>query len=597
MEAIVLDVTTLAHVNPKHRTASSLDSNHSSIGSQETKAGLGLTRTELQSRKNSGKMQERGQMLDRCSALEAQIRMYTGLRDTMLAKFGGWMKPKSAPILLTNEADPLTETPAKLSEMNQKVHQKCQVLAKNHSLVAQKSLVRSLNERRVRAIAHYKARLSWSSVHMSLYDFLMLEKTGSDISLKAFIGMTKGHLREKVIERAKRVELAGTMERGKEELGRYMKGRAILQITLRAAYKAFKGLKQDRNPALPLGIDRKVRSTAHINAVMNALYHLPSLKSALMAMESSHLSKEMTQLLAQFCKEGQFPLSEKSRFYYLLTALPGLGGGHKNCANAFLLKLLAKLDSDLACPQAHILQISPFSSQLEVYQRKKCKEMHNLFSALVETVYICSHCFTSWNTFAYSRSISLPTAELCYSTNGITYFSASAFYDARLQAEYQFFSQEALAKYAQLVKEKSLQRVETCTLDLCIQAFLQASVDTEELQDCDKCGAEKPHFRQTFLRHVGKELVFHLKRPSPSHSEKSINCPERLDLGHYMPGGGLYTLAAVVSLNGSIEDGQYVAYVRRESRWLLVEDRAVRAVSLGSNVLQAPYLVFYSQLD
>jgi len=594
MEAVEVDATTpLSHATAKHRTGSSLDSNHSTIGSQDPKAECVATHADLKDRRDC----EKTQVQDHCSALEAQIRAYTGLRSTMLAKFGSWMKPKALPILLTNEANPQAETSAELSEMNQKVQQKCQVLAKNHSLQAQKSLIRSLNERRVRAIAQYKARLSWSSVHWSLYDFLMLEKTGAEVSLKAFVGMTKGHLRGKVEERGKRVKLAWAVERGREGFGRYRKGRAVLRITLRAAYKAFKGLKCGKTPDLPLVIDRKVRPTAHINAVMNALYHLPSLKSTLIAMESSHLSKEITQLLAQFCKEGQFPISEKSRFYHVLTALPGLGGGHQNCANAFLLKLLAKLDSDLACPQAHPLYISPFSSQLEAYQRKRCKEMHSLFSALVETVHICSHCFTSWNTFAYSRSLSLPRAERCYCTNGITYFSASAFYDARLQAEYQSVSQEALAKYAQLMKEKSLQRVETCTLDLCIQSFLQASVDTEEMQDCDKCGAERPHVRQTFLRHVGKELVFHLKRPSISDPGKPVHCPERLDLAQYMPGGGTYALAAVVSLHGSIESGQYAAYVKRESRWLQVEGRAVRAVSLGSNVLQAPYLVLYSQLD
>jgi ubiquitin C-terminal hydrolase len=222
--------------------------------------------------------------------------------------------------------------------------------------------------------------------------------------------------------------------------------------------------------------------------------------------------------------------------------------------------------------------------------------MHNLFSALIETVYICSQCFTSWNTFAYSRSISLPIADRCSLINGVTYFSEFAFYDAHLQAEYQSVSQESLGKYAQSVKNKSLQRVQPCKLDLCIQSFLKASLDTEEMQDCDVCGGEKPHFRQTFVREVGEELVFHMKRNSVSEPGTPINCPDMLDMGEYVGGGGKYSLSAVVSLNGSVESGNYSTYIKRGERWMLLEGQATRAVSLGSNVLQSPYLLFYSQL-
>ena len=405
--------------------------------------------------------------------------------------------------------------------------------------------------------------------------------------------MTKNRLREKVAERAKRVKLAWGVEMGREGFGRYRRGMAVLRITLRAAYKAW---KVQNGSKIPQEIENKSRQMSHITSVMNALHHLKGLKSTLMCMESSHLSKELAQIFTHFCKEGFVPISGSSRFYHILVTLPGLGGGHQNCSNGFLLKLLAKLDSELACPQPRPMRISPFSPQLEVYQRKKCKELHNLFSALIETVYICSKCFTSWNTFAYSRSISLPIATRCSLINGVTYFSEFAFYDAHLQAKYQSVSQESLGKYAQSVINKSLQRVQPCKLDLCIQSFLKASLDTEEMQDCDVCGGEQPHFRQTFVREIGKELVFHMKRNSISEPGTPIDCPDMLDMGEYVSGGGKYSLSAVVSLRGSVESGQCSTYIKRGERWMLLEGQATRAVSLGSNVLQSPYLLFYSQL-
>jgi ubiquitin C-terminal hydrolase len=357
-------------------------------------------------------------------------------------------------------------------------------------------------------------------------------------------------------------------------------------------------------PVVPYPIQGlpNVGNTCYMNSALNALFHLPQLKQ-FMQNTGNHPNTDLALAFQRFCTDYQSGNDMRSRVYEIQRSLPEFADGRQHCSHSFILKFLAKLDKDIPCDCGlgpEFLQ-SSFAQRFTNYQKAKCKELHSIFSALTENVFTCSNCFFSWVNMSYSRTLDLPITSTFTRTNDATYFSQTDFYCESVAQYYRlptgrsnYTTAFRLWKPAQFLHIPTL---DSSNLEDCFEFMLRASLMTpSNTIDCEGCGQATQHYKQSFLRHLSPVLMLHFQRYNEATGEKletRIRCPERLDMGKYVPGAGKYRLTSIINHYGSLSWGHYTAYIRVGERWYHFNDSMLEEIRYSTELDRSAYVVTY----
>jgi ubiquitin C-terminal hydrolase len=149
------------------------------------------------------------------------------------------------------------------------------------------------------------------------------------------------------------------------------------------------------------------------------------------------------------------------------------------------------------------------------------------------------------------------------------------------------------------------------TVERCLYDFTLPESLSDPVQ-CPSCGRKTPTQKQHVLCKLPKVLILHLKRFDAMRNRKIedlVDFEAVLNMGFYLPHWSevtrleqrdgddpviLYDLFATSNHYGTLESGHYVANVKVEDSWYLINDAHVAFVA-EADVLrnQSAYMLFY----
>lgn len=135
--------------------------------------------------------------------------------------------------------------------------------------------------------------------------------------------------------------------------------------------------------------------------------------------------------------------------------------------------------------------------------------------------------------------------------------------------------------------------------------FLERAID--DYYECEKCKAKSKAKKRHHIMMLPRVMILHIKRFDNNFKkvEKFTSYPDQLEMSEFcskevdpsVRGNSKYQLFGVAIHFGTINQGHYYAYVRRDGNWYKFNDEYFAQVRLKEVLDQQAYLLFYRQLD
>ncbi|CAD8164606.1 unnamed protein product [Paramecium octaurelia] len=119
----------------------------------------------------------------------------------------------------------------------------------------------------------------------------------------------------------------------------------------------------------------------------------------------------------------------------------------------------------------------------------------------------------------------------------------------------------------------------------------------ELIQDykCDSCHKKKTAIKKTRITKLPQYLILHLKRFKFFPKQNKIIQHIKFSLESSFC-GIKYSLAGIIVHSGSLEQGHYYSFCKRQNKWWLFNDQKIKLVNNNDVLQQQGYILFYQQL-
>ena len=348
---------------------------------------------------------------------------------------------------------------------------------------------------------------------------------------------------------------------------------------------------------VPLGF-ANLGNTCFLNSALIALYSISTFRKFFQQLPDS--TGPLSTFLNQYCRQSleRTQYSRGAIVHGVLSSVEGFNDGNQHCSYSFIVHLFSSLDAELGS-EGKIAGSPGENIQIEKYRKGKCAGLHDIFSVLVENLFICSKCreTLAFRNYSYGRTVDVPVPTRFQTSAKVVTFGDGNFYLKNTHKRYT--SQDNLEPYldyfrSQETRYEYFRSDPRLTLSTCLDYYLRTTLMSagNELP-CKQCGNTR-HYKQPFLRHLGQVLVLHFQRYDAASAEKlqtTVLFENQLDLSPYFPGRLIYDLKAVVYHEGSLYFGHYTAAVLLNGSWYSYNDENVRMIA-GPEAENA-YLLFY----
>ena len=273
----------------------------------------------------------------------------------------------------------------------------------------------------------------------------------------------------------------------------------------------------------------------------------------------------------------------------ILRFLPNFNDRQQHCSAAFLVNLLKVLDSE---------SIESGRSGENI----RNSGLHRLFSVPQTLVLTCLNCKKRSKIDIYSRILQLPIPNQ-YQENGI-FFSNTDFFSYDVYKYYsideELYGSALQSLYTEELPGYHPQSKRRIPIQKCFEYHCRAHLmHMKNSVLCEKCGCETPHYKQTFISHIGTILVLHLQRYDAATGRKMeaevYSESEIVDLRGFGEELGRYGLRAVVRHYGSLGGGHYMVNVKTEEGWWEINDSHIRPIS-REELYAGALLLYYRRL-
>lgn len=336
-------------------------------------------------------------------------------------------------------------------------------------------------------------------------------------------------------------------------------------------------------------------NTCFLNSALISLYSLSTFRQFFQHLPTS--TGPLSTFLSQYCSQS-LEIDKYSRSAIVrevLSAMEGFNDGNQHCSYSFIVHLLSSLDGELG----EIAGFQGGNVQIEKYRKGKCAQLHDIFSVLVENLFICGKCrkTLAFRNFSYGRTVDVPVPTHFQTSDTVVSFGSGNFYLKNTHKIYS--SQDNLEQYLSYFASQQTQypyshSAAPLTLSTCLDYYLRTTLMSAGNEfPCRHCGSTR-HYKQSFLRHIGTVLVLHFQRYDSARAQKlqtTIEFENRLDLSPYFASRLGYDLKAVVYHEGSLHFGHYTAAVLLNGSWYSYNDEYVRRID-GPTAENA-YILFY----
>ncbi|CAD8088197.1 unnamed protein product [Paramecium primaurelia] len=130
-----------------------------------------------------------------------------------------------------------------------------------------------------------------------------------------------------------------------------------------------------------------------------------------------------------------------------------------------------------------------------------------------------------------------------------------------------------------------------------INQSLDEFLNDELIQDykCDNCYQKKTAIKKTKITKLPQYLIIHLKRFKffPKYNKIIQHVKFSFESTFY---GINYSLVGIIVHSGSLEQGHYYSYCKRQNKWWLFNDQKTKQVNNNDVLQQQAYILFYQQL-
>ncbi|CAD8185002.1 unnamed protein product [Paramecium octaurelia] len=130
-----------------------------------------------------------------------------------------------------------------------------------------------------------------------------------------------------------------------------------------------------------------------------------------------------------------------------------------------------------------------------------------------------------------------------------------------------------------------------------INQSLDEFLKDELIQDykCDSCHKKKTAIKKTRIIKLPQYLILHLKRFKFFPKSNKIIQHVKFSLESTFC-GIKYSLVGIIVHSGSLEQGHYYSYCKRQNKWWLFNDQKIKQVNNIDVLQQQGYILFYQQL-
>lgn len=293
-----------------------------------------------------------------------------------------------------------------------------------------------------------------------------------------------------------------------------------------------------------------------INSALNCLYFVPQVYHYFATMKRGGI-RGLTSALAAFVTQYGKRRISTDVIAEIRKHFPSFRNENMGSAYEFFMNVLQGMDKEASelFPRSSE-GTEPFlrtmQSELRKAQGSVCKQLHDIFSVIIEETLICSNCGCSSSKFTYLRSLSL-----------------------------------------NLVRDKS---TDSLSIDTCIDAYFAEQRDSEDATHfCKTCNVDRVHIHRKIIKSIGTALIIYLRRFQAVDSYAHVKVPQTLDISQFHEEAGKYSLYSMIQHTGSVSFGHYTCYAQTRNGWMSFNDSHARFEQPSKDYVNSSILFVYVQ--